>query len=195
MERHSDRLIPRPSGFDVQKRHEKARQRVVVDGRSGIFDAHRDGLRVGGGPDAHHPLFPRQRHHRVEGVAHDAQEHLLDLDLVGQRLREAGDEIEGQADAPFRGLVLKEAGGAPDRLVEVQPAFHGLAAADENAHPLDDLRRSKRLARHVFDRVLKLRIGLGPFPVGPQQGLGTGKNGGEGLAQLVRPAWRPSRWP
>jgi hypothetical protein len=70
--------------------NEQPRERVVVERSAGILDRGHDRAADRGRADAQERVAWRHAGHGVEGVPHEAQDHLLDLDAVAEALGKAG---------------------------------------------------------------------------------------------------------
>ena len=101
-------------------------------------------------------LAARRLRHRLERVAEQIDQHLLDLDPVDQHQSCARVEIEAQLHALLAGAGEAERAGLLDQLGEAFDALLGFAARDEIAQPPDDLAGAQRLLGGAVHRALDL---------------------------------------
>ena len=94
--------------------------------------------------------------HRLDGVAHQVEQHLLDLDLVGEHEVGARIELEAHADAVLLGADQRQRARLLDQLGEALDAPLALAAADEIAQAADDLAGAQRLLGGLVERVAQI---------------------------------------
>ena len=90
---------------------------------------------------------------RLDGVAHQVEQHLLDLHLVGQHQVAARIELEADPDAVLLGADQRQRARLLDQLGEALDPPLALAAAHEIAQAADDLAGAQRLLGGLVERI------------------------------------------
>ena len=98
--------------------------------------------------------------HRLDGVADQVEQHLLDLDPVGEHQIGARIELEADPDAVLLGADQGQRARLLDQLGEALDPPLALAAADEIAQAADDLAGAQRLLGRLVERVAHHRRAL-----------------------------------
>src|SRR5262245_57060664 len=127
--------------------HERLKQLVRNLGGNagtGIFDRDRDHS-IAGAFRRHEKLAPLYLGHRLDGVAHQVEQDLLDLHLVGQDPIGARIELESHAYALLFGSDQGQRARLLDQLAEALDAPLALAAGNEIAQPPDNPPGTQRL--------------------------------------------------
>ena len=130
---------------------------------------------------------PWRMRHRLQRIAEQVDQNLLDLDPIDQHQIVLRVEIEAKLDALFAGAGEAERAGFLDQLGEAFDALFGFAARDEIAQPPDDLAGAKRLLGGAIQRAFDLGlVGIGAGRQQPARTLHVVADGGERLVEFVR---------
>src|SRR5580692_531464 len=95
--------------------------------------------------------------HRIDGVAHQIEQNLLDLHLVGEHEIAAVVEIEAHAHALVLGADQRQGAGLLDQLLDILHPALGLAAGHEVAQPANDLAGAQRLVAGLVHGITQRR--------------------------------------
>src|SRR5215510_9087222 len=169
-----------------EERLEQLRSRLFRNAVSGVGHADGDHA-VLAGSGGHDELAPGRLLHGLDRVAHEVEQHLLDLHLVGEHKLDRRIELELDAYAVILRADQGQGAGLLDQLAEILDAALGLAAGDEIAQPADDLPGAQRLFPRLVHRVVHHDGALvgGAFEQAPRAFQVVG-NGGQWLIELVR---------
>ena len=132
--------------------------------------------------------FPRPVRHRPHGfhaVQHQIQEHLLQLDAIGQHRWEVGRQVGFQRYPIAAHLAFGQGDDLPDNVVDRKPHFLWLGFPHERANPRDHLARSVPIpdhAPHRFPCLIEVRRIAGE-PA--QAGIAVRDDGGERLIDFM----------
>ena len=186
MVRLTDRPMPIPVGFDVTKGSKIEAHLVGRDARPvvGHLDLHPTPVVHA---RAHHQpsrAIGRVRH-GVEGVHHEIQEDLLQLNAVARHQQEPGREIAVDDDIPEQGVAAHQGDDVGDQVVEQQRATFGSALLEEGAQMLDHLVRVLVRKDDVLEDLAQVVLGVLARGDEAEAGRGIGAYRGQRLAQLV----------
>ena len=125
------------------------------DAGAGVGDADLDHVVRQQAAVMHQARAGRTLGHRLDGVAHQVEQHLLDLHLVGQHQVGARIELEAHPHAVLLGADQRQRARLLDQLGEALDPPLGFAARDEIAQPADDLAGAQRLLGGLVQRVAR----------------------------------------
>src|SRR5262245_3440899 len=133
-----------------EERLEEARRGALRQAAAGVAHDELDGVAVA--PDRLDRQLARRAvvAHRLEAVAHQVEDHLLELDRIHLDVERSVTEREAQRDALLARLDLGEVQRVADQRVQVRPPPGSLGVADELADAAEDLAGPQGL---VGDRV------------------------------------------
>ena len=171
-------LLRREEGIEDPGLH------VLRHARPIVVHLEDDGVAVGVVPGAHDERAPAvRRNHRLLGVDHQVQQHLLALVRIGEDVRQAGRERLERGDVVQALLVGAEGQGLADDLIHIDHRARRVPLAGERQQVAHDLRGALRLAEDDVEASLgRLVHGLRCEALGPCQ------DGRERIVQLVSDA-------
>ena len=109
-------------------------------------------LRVVAGPQAHDTPSGRRILHRLDGVARQVQQHLLDHHGVGAQQRQVRRQLFLDGDIVFARLQVDQRADAVDQGADGDILALRFALAHEIVHAADDLAGPLRLRAGLFQR-------------------------------------------
>ena len=131
-----------------------------------------------GDVDLDHPAVRRRRYdefavlgllHRFDGVAHEVEQNLLNLHLVGEHKLDRRIEGKAHAHAAVLGADQGKRARLLDELLDVLDPPLAFAARNEIPQPANDLARPQRLLGRLFHGVAQHRrtfVGVAPRAAG-----------------------------
>ena len=142
IERVIDRPMPRPSGF-VVKKGSKTRDRV--SGGSPAPVSEMVTLTVSGAGAVVRIVSRRSGgsvgFHRLDGVAHQVQQGLLQLDGISRHAGHARAQVQDHLDLLVNHVGMEKGEGLADDVVGVRGTQQRRTSLHERSHPLDDFAR------------------------------------------------------
>src|SRR5215831_10414343 len=123
---------------------EQVRGHFGRQARPGIGDADLRKVPGGGGCDLE-PALARRLDHDFDGVANEVDQHLLDLNAVGEHQVGLGIEPEGDGNAPLARAHQRQRAGVLDQPGQAFDPPVALAAGHELAQAADDMAGAHRL--------------------------------------------------
>ena len=124
-----------------------------------------------------------RRQHRLLGVDHEVEQHLLQLVRVGEHLGQAGRQRLDDGDVGDALLVRPERQRLAHDVVDVHHRARRVPLAREREQVPDDARRAFGFREDDVEAAPRLIVRLAV-----RQPLGPGEDGGERVVQLVRDA-------
>ena len=113
---------------------------------------HGDADEAGFGAATGYDEMPQRRiGHRLHGVANQIDQHLFDLDAVGQHGRGLRVQVKPNSHAPVARIHQAEIAGRSDQDRQILDRLLDLAPGDEVAQPAHDLSRAQSLKHGVVE--------------------------------------------
>src|SRR5690606_3220917 len=131
------------------------------------------------------PLVTLETGQGIDGIADQIDDHLVNLHLVDQHLRQPRRQLRVHRDALVARADDREPARLLDHAVDVLARTLGLTGGHEAAQSVDDLAAAARLADRLVHQLADLlRLGLASLEQPPAR-LDIVHDGGERLIQLV----------
>ena len=141
---------------------------------------------------AQHDLAARFRHleHRIDAVAHQIEDDLLDLHRVGLHLRRLRRRLQQHAHAVVTRVGLRERQHVFEQAIRLDQLAPHLAILDEGAQAADHLAGTQRLRADLIERGLDLVLARRRLRDQPLTRLRIRRDRGQRLIHFVRDARR-----